>query len=148
MNPSVGAGLGVCTQAQYAAETALSDRARVVPTARRSATSPSARRSSTSSSKARSTSAARRPDDPAPGAENPFDSLVAVYLVAKAPARGVHGQARGRDHPDPDDGDLTAIFDGLPQLPYTDLEINFRTGQRAFLITPARLRARPPRRSR
>ena len=42
----------------------------------------------------------------------------------------------GRVDPDPGTGDLTATFDGLPQLPYTALDLTFRTGQRAFLVTP------------
>jgi hypothetical protein len=82
-----------------------------------------------------------QPNDPAtaaPGAENPFDSLVAVYLVAKLPVRGVLIQVAGKIAPNPTTGNLVATFDGLPQLAYTDLEMTFRPGQRAFLITPPR----------
>ena len=42
----------------------------------------------------------------------------------------------GKIDPNPSTGTVTATFDGLPQLPYTDLEVNFRTGQRSFLISP------------
>jgi hypothetical protein len=42
----------------------------------------------------------------------------------------------GRIKTDQATGDIVATFDGLPQIPYTDLSVNFRTGQRSFLITP------------
>jgi hypothetical protein len=43
----------------------------------------------------------------------------------------------GRIEPNPANGTITATFDGLPELPYTELELNFRTGQRGFLVSPA-----------
>ena len=58
-----------------------------------------------------------QPNDPAtptPGAENPFDSLVAVYLLAKAPQRGVMVKLAGQLRLDPGHGTVTAVFDGLP----------------------------------
>ena len=71
-----------------------------------------------------------------PGSENPFDSLLAVYLIAKSADRGILITAPGKLTPDPADGTLTATFDDLAQLPFTDLEVDFRTGQRAPLISP------------
>ena len=68
--------------------------------------------------------------------QNPFGSLIAVYLVAKSPERGILVKVAGRIDPDPGTGSLSASFGALPQLPYTDLEVNFRSGQRAPLITP------------
>ncbi|MGH2973352.1 MAG: hypothetical protein ACRDLL_00575 [Solirubrobacterales bacterium] len=68
--------------------------------------------------------------------ENPFGSIVAVYLVAKLPTRGVMIKLAGKIDPNPVDGTIAATFEGLPELPYTDLQMNFRTGQRAFLISP------------
>ena len=44
----------------------------------------------------------------------------------------------GKLVPDPGDGTITAIFDDLPQLPYTHLEVNFRSGQRAPVVSPPR----------
>jgi hypothetical protein len=82
-----------------------------------------------------------KPDDKGtltPGAENPLDSLVAVYLVAKSADRGILLRLTGKIVPDPASGNLVAVFDGLPQLPYIDIEVNFRTGQRAPLHTPPR----------
>jgi hypothetical protein len=68
--------------------------------------------------------------------ENPFGSLIAVYLVAKSPERGILVKLAGEIEPDLATGDLTATFPELPQLPYTDLEVDFRSGQRAPLVTP------------
>ncbi len=68
--------------------------------------------------------------------DNPSGSLVAVYLVAKLPQRGVMIKLPGKIDPNPSDGTITATFEGLPQLPYTDLSMDFRAGQRAFLISP------------
>ena len=56
--------------------------------------------------------------------------------MARLPERGLIVKLAGQIDPDPGTGDLTATFDGLPQLPYTDLDLTFRTGQRAFLVTP------------
>ncbi|MET0305168.1 MAG: hypothetical protein ABW196_02940 [Solirubrobacterales bacterium] len=68
--------------------------------------------------------------------ENPFGSLIAIYIVAKSAERGLLITAAGRLVPDEGDGTLTAIFDDLPQLPYTDLKLTVRSGQRAALISP------------
>jgi hypothetical protein len=137
INPSVGAGLGVCTPAQYAVETASSNQGEGCP-------NPSKIGDFTVSTPLFDGSLEgaiylAQSDDPAtpsPGAENPFDSLIAVYLVARLPERGILVKLAGKVIPDPGTGTLTATFDGLPQLPYTDLDLTFKTGQRAFLITP------------
>jgi len=138
VNPSVGAGLISCSPAQYAAETAFSPEGAACPNG-----------SKIGDFRVRSPlfeewfeggiylATPNNPTTGAHGAENPFDSLVAVYLVAKLPERGLLVKLAGNIVPDPATGSLTATFEGLPQLPYTDLELNFRTGQRAFLITPA-----------
>jgi hypothetical protein len=68
--------------------------------------------------------------------DNPFGSLLAVYLVAKAADRGILAKARGLLTTNPADGTITAHFDGLSQLPYTELVVGFRSGQRAPLVSP------------
>jgi hypothetical protein len=81
-----------------------------------------------------------QPDDrdtAAPGGENPFNSLLAVYLIARSPARGVLVRVAGKLTPDPVSGRLTATFEDLPQLPYSNLKLHFREGQRAPLVTPS-----------
>ena len=133
VNPSVGAGLIGCTPAQYAAETAFNGQGGGCPNGSKIGDFR-----------------VRTPlfkdvfgKDFFDGAiylaqprNNPFGSLVAVYLVAKLPHRGMIVKLAGQIDPNPTDGTITATFEGLPQLPYTELELNFRTGQRAFLISP------------
>lgn len=67
--------------------------------------------------------------------DNPFHSLLALYLVAQGP--GVVIKLPGRVDPDPVTGQLTASFDNTPQLPFSHLSVNFRGGSRASLATPA-----------
>ena len=69
--------------------------------------------------------------------ENPFGTLLALYLVAKAPERGILVKVAGRVDPDPATGQLTATFDDLPQLPYSHFNVHFREGQRSPLATPS-----------
>jgi hypothetical protein len=137
INPSVGAGLGVCAPQQYAAETADSAPGAACPNS--SKIGDFTVRSPLFDEALEGAIFLAQPDDSAtsaPGAENPFDSLVAVYLVARLPARGVLVKVAGKIVPDASSGQLTATFEGLPQLPYSQLSLTFRTGQRAFLITP------------
>jgi hypothetical protein len=128
VNPSVGAGLGTCAPAQYGAETAFSAPGAGCPNISKLGDFE-----------------VETPlfDGIVDGGvylaapyDNPFGSLLAVYLVARLPERGILVKLAGRIDPDPATGNLVATFDGLPQLPYTDLDLTFRTGQRAFLVTP------------
>jgi hypothetical protein len=138
LNPSVGAGLGVCTAAQYGAETAFNGQGAGCPNAAK--IGDFRVRSLLFEEWFEGAIYLAQPDNPAtvaPGTENPFDSLIAVYLVAKLPERGVLIQVAGKIVPDPTTGSLIASFDGLPQIPYSELQVNFRPGQRSFLISPA-----------
>ena len=133
VNPSVGAGLIGCTPGQYAAETAFNGQGQGCP----------------NGSKIGDFIVQTPLFENVAGREffngaiylaqprdNPFGGIVAVYLVAKLPQRGVLIRLAGKIDPNPTDGTITATFEGLPELPYTDLQMNFRAGQRAFLISP------------
>jgi hypothetical protein len=137
VNPSVGAGLGVCTPAQYETETAVSPQGAGCPNAAKIGEFNVA--TPLFDERLEGAIYLAQPDDPAtaaPGAENPFDSLIAIYMVAKAPARGILVRVAGRLDLDPGTGRIKATFDNLPALPYSTLEANFREGQRAPLVTP------------
>jgi hypothetical protein len=129
INPSVGAGLGACDPGGYEAETVSSAPGAGCPNASKIGDFT-----------------VRSPlfSEPLEGAlflatpfRNPFDSLLAVYLVAKDTERGILVKVAGKIEADPASGQLTARFDRLPQLPYSKLEVHFREGQRSPLATPA-----------
>ncbi len=128
INPSVGSGLGVCTTAQYAAETPTSPFGAGCPA--ESKIGDFRVRTPIISGAINGSIFLAAPRD------NPFGSLIAVYLVAKSTERGILVKVAGELRADPSSGDLTGVFDELPQLPYSDLEIHFREGQRSPLATP------------
>jgi hypothetical protein len=66
--------------------------------------------------------------------DNPFDSLLAGYMVAKG--KGVIIKLAGNFELDPDTGRITATFDNNPQQPFSDLELHFKGGSRGVLVTP------------
>jgi hypothetical protein len=68
--------------------------------------------------------------------ENPFDSLLAIYVVLENPQRGILVKLAGKVSPDPKTGQIIASFENLPQLPFSNFEFRFREGARAPLVTP------------
>jgi hypothetical protein len=67
--------------------------------------------------------------------DNPFDSLVALYIVAKGP--GFYLKLPGRVDLDSRTGQVTTTFDNNPQLPFSDLQLTLREGPQAPLSTPS-----------
>ncbi len=67
---------------------------------------------------------------------NPSGNLIALYLVARAPERGVIVKQAGKVEPDPKTGQLVTTFEDLPPLPYSDVTLHFREGGRAPLVSP------------
>ncbi|HEV7771757.1 MAG TPA: hypothetical protein VGO48_00560 [Conexibacter sp.] len=65
---------------------------------------------------------------------NPFGTLLAVYLVARGP--GLIVKLAGRVESDALSGRLTAVFDELPQLPFSAVRLAFDGGPRAALVNP------------
>ncbi len=78
-------------------------------------------------------------DDPAttqPGAENPFDSLLAFYIVIKDPISGTLVRIPAEVQPDPETGQLVTTVDDVPQIPFSKFYFHFRGGTRAPLVNP------------
>ncbi len=139
INPSQAEGLGVCTLAQYES-TELS----AFPTPGKGCpddskigtvevTSPLLKE------KIPGDVYIAQQDDPStstPGAENPFDSLLAIYVVMEEPERGLLIKLPGEVETDERSGRIVTTFDDLPQLPFSSFDFKFREGARAPLVTP------------
>jgi hypothetical protein len=128
-NPSLAVGLGSCTPAQYESETAQSAIGAGCP--------PEAK---IGSIEIETPLLAEK----IPGAvyiatpyDNPFDSLLALYVVAKNPARGIIVKVAGKIEPNPVTGQLVTTFNNTPQQPFSHFTLKFRPGAAAPLISPA-----------
>ncbi len=79
--------------------------------------------------------------DPAPNGEpgqNPFNSLVAVYLVAKDPVSGVLVKLAGEGVLNEHTLRVATTFRDAPQVPFEDLKVDLFGGPGASVSTPAR----------
>lgn len=65
---------------------------------------------------------------------NPFGTLLALYIAAEG--EGIVVKLPGRVDLDPATGQLTALFDDNPELPFDHLRVRFKGGARAPLVTP------------
>ena len=69
--------------------------------------------------------------------ENPFSSLIAMYLVAEEKIHGVLVKLPGSVSLNPQTGQITTTFENTPQLPFSTLKLEFFGTGRAPLATPA-----------
>jgi hypothetical protein len=65
---------------------------------------------------------------------NPFGSLLAAYLVAEG--HGVIIKQAARFDLDPNTGQITASFENVPQLPFSEVALDFFGGPRGVLVNP------------
>lgn len=69
--------------------------------------------------------------------ENPFHSLIALYIAIESERFGLNLKLAGEVKPDPSSGQLTVTFDDNPQLPFEEFTLHFRGGgPHATLATP------------
>ena len=68
--------------------------------------------------------------------DNPFGSLLAVYLVIEDPRTGIVIKLPGEMRSDPATGQLSTVFEDLPQLPVGLTRVKIKGGDRAPLATP------------
>jgi hypothetical protein len=129
LNPSEAEGLGVCSEADLARETYNSPPNAGCPES-----------SKVGSVEAISPVVDRNPSGSlylAKPYANPFGSLIALYMVLKIPDRGVLVTLAGRVSLDPRTGQITTVFDDIPQLPVAEFHLHFKEGARAPLVTPS-----------
>lgn len=68
--------------------------------------------------------------------ENPFNSLLGLYLVVEDEGTGVIAKLAGHVEADPSTGQLTATFKENPELPLEDVKLNLFAGPRGSITTP------------
>jgi hypothetical protein len=127
-NPSLAEGLEVCTEAQLAQENAFSEAGAGCPDASKIGTVE-----------------VETPllEEDVDGAlfiakpyENPFGSLLALYIVIKNSNLGILVKQPLKVEPDPVTGQLATVAEDLPQLPFSHFRLHFREGARSPLVSP------------
>jgi hypothetical protein len=68
--------------------------------------------------------------------ENPFGSLLALYVIAEDPISGMQVKLAGEIEANQGTGQLTIVLRELPQLPISSLDVHFFGGERSLLSTP------------
>ena len=69
--------------------------------------------------------------------DNPFNSTFALLLLLEdTEERGVRIKIPGRIDVDPVTGQIATVFDDLPQFPFDELTLKFRSGPKAPLVSP------------
>jgi hypothetical protein len=135
VNPSGANGLGACSQAQFGFTAKEGD---VIHTTPDPATCPDSAKLGTVEVDSPLV------DHPLQGAayiaqpyQNPFNSLLALYITVDDPQTGVVVKLAGEIHADPSTGRLTTTFLHNPQLPFEDFRLHFFGGAGGSLRTPA-----------
>jgi hypothetical protein len=128
VNPSQAEGLAACSPADYAREAASSLPGQGCPEASKLGSVQVS--TPLLEEEAKGAVYVAKPYD------NPFDSLLALYMVAKIPERGILIKQAGRVELDPKTGQIVTTFDDLPQIPFDTFKLNFFGGDRAPLVMP------------
>lgn len=69
--------------------------------------------------------------------ENPYHSLIALYIAVNDPQTGTFVKLPARVVPDPSTGQIKAFAEETPQIPFEDFHLEFDQGPHAALRTPA-----------
>ena len=152
VNPSAGAGLGSCTREEYEAETLETPEGQGCPVESKLGTvkikTPAIDEEATGSVYLATPYANPFPE-PARAGEpaHPEGSLIALYVVARFPVRGVVVKVAGKVEANPVTGRLVTTFEGVPSLkgpsleglppvPFSLFTFQFHQGQTSPLVTP------------
>jgi hypothetical protein len=127
-NPSLAEGLNVCTEADLDRETASSGPGVGCPNASKIGTVEV--ETPLLEERVQGSLYIAKPY------ENPFDSLLAMYIVIKNERLGIIIRQPLEVRPDPVTGRLTTVAEELPELPYSHFRLHFREGTRSPLASP------------
>jgi hypothetical protein len=127
-NPSVAAGLSACSEAQYESETVNSEPGTGCP--------EDSKIGDVEVQTPLLEQALRGSLFIAKQNENPFRSLLALYVVIKNPETGILVRLAGKVEPNLSTGQLVSVFDDIPQFPISHFRLGFRQGQRSPLVSP------------
>jgi hypothetical protein len=130
VNPSQAEGLEVCTEADLERETAFSAPGEGCPNASKIGT-VEVETPLLEGTLLKGSLFVAKPY------ENPFDSLLALYIVIKNPELGISVVQAAKVVPDPVTGQLTTVAENMPQLPFSHFRLHFREGTRSPLATPS-----------
>ncbi len=128
VNPSAGAGLGACSQAQFEEEPIQYTPDVGCPNDSKLGTI----RIQTPSLKEEVTGSVFLAEP----YQNEFGSLIALYVVARIPDRGLLVKLAGKTEANPETGQLVTTFDDLPPLPFSLAAFSFRQGETSPLVSP------------
>jgi hypothetical protein len=128
-NPSLAEGLNVCTEAQLEAETAFSSPGEGCPNASKIG-SLEVETPLLEDKLLKGSLFIAKPY------ENPFNSLLALYIAIKSPELGISVTQAAKVIPDPVTGQLTTVTEEMPQLPFSHFRLHFKEGTRSPLATP------------
>ena len=129
VNPSQAEGLGVCSEADFARESASSAFGEGCPAASKIGTVEV----ETPLLEGKILKGSLFVAEPY---ENRFGTLIALYMTFAEPELGIGIKLAGKVVPDPLTGRLVASFEDLPQQPFSHFRLHFREGGRSPLITP------------
>lgn len=130
VNPSQAEGLGVCTEADLARETATSEPGEGCPNSSKIGTLEDENPLLEGEIIKGSIFVAKPYENLAD------DSLIALYIVLKDPKLGVIFKQPAKVIPDPRTGRLVTITEDMPQWPLGHLRLRFREGPRSPLVNP------------
>jgi hypothetical protein len=136
-NPSLAAGLRACTPAQYESETSSSLPGEGCPA--ESKIGSIVIETPVLEEKIPGAIYIAKPYENVPSfgdAEHPGGSLLALYVVAKDPERGILIKVAGKITPNETTGQLVTTFLNNPQQPFSKFTLKFRPGATAPLVSP------------
>jgi hypothetical protein len=128
-NPSLAEGLSVCTEEELEAESATSEPGEGCPNGAKIGTVEV-------ESPVLEEKILKGALYIAKPYENPFNSLLALYVVIQNRELGISVKQALKVEPNPATGRLTTVAEELPQLPFSHFRLHFREGVRSPLTTP------------